>query len=58
MAETLCQRKALLNSNPEDYARLVARARFVCRECGRSARKKKHLCKPARLDDLLQDRGR
>jgi hypothetical protein len=30
-------------------AETIGTPRFACRNCGRSARKKKHLCKPERL---------
>jgi hypothetical protein len=49
MAKTLCQRKKTLKRDLAKYARLVAKPRFVCANCGRAARKKKHLCEPAEM---------
>jgi hypothetical protein len=49
----MCDRKRTLKEDPADYAKLVRKSRFLCLECGRSARKKKHLCKPERIDSLL-----
>ena len=55
MARTLCDRKRTLNQDATEYARLVRKPRYLCLECGRSARKKKYLCKPGRIADLLAD---
>lgn len=33
----------------EDYKRLVRKGKYVCRRCGRAARKEKNLCKPEPL---------
>jgi hypothetical protein len=46
MSRSLCQRERLLRDDFRSYCRLVADPRFVCRHCGRAARKKKYLCDP------------
>lgn len=49
----MCDRKRTLKEDPAGYAQLVKKSRFLCLECGRSARKEKHLCKPERIVSLL-----
>lgn len=36
-------------SNWQEYKHMVKDARYVCKECGRSAADKHQLCKPAKL---------
>lgn len=36
-------------TNWEKYGELVAEAQFVCKQCGRVAAQKDHLCKPTKL---------
>lgn len=39
----------------QTLAKLATDARFICRTCGRVAVKKKYLCKPKSLKDVLAD---
>ena len=51
-AKRLCDWKTGdLEKNLDDYRKLVRDARFVCRECGRAAAKRKTVCKPVPLDE-------
>lgn len=46
----LCKwKKDKLKKDLEDYAPLVEKAKYVCENCGRAARKKKSVCKPVKL---------
>jgi len=49
--KTLCEweKMGLLQADFEFYKKLVRRGKFVCRRCGRVARKKKQLCRPEKL---------
>lgn len=38
-----------VQSNLEDYKKLVANPKFVCKNCGRAAASDKNLCAPERL---------
>lgn len=47
---TLCALKRnAIDAHIADLAALVANANYICHRCARSARKKKHLCKPVKL---------
>jgi len=50
MAKTLCKRKKTLRKDPEAFAKLIDRPRFLCKECGRLANKKRYVCQPRKLD--------
>ncbi len=50
MAKTLCKLIKNLDDRFEDYAARVKGAQFVCAKCGRAAAKKKHLCKPKKIE--------
>jgi hypothetical protein len=39
----------LLPDEFKAYAKLVKKPRYICRKCGRAARKKKNLCKPQKI---------
>ena len=48
--ETLCEwKKDEYETQVELLRGIVSHARYVCRKCGRSARKKKYLCKPIEI---------
>ncbi len=53
MAKSLCELKKSIRGDLAAYARLVVDHTHVCRRCGRVANRKKLLCKPMRLDDLI-----
>ncbi len=38
-----------MQSNPEDFKKLVRDAKFVCKKCGRSANSEENLCQPQKL---------
>ncbi len=43
----LCKWDAnMIEAKMDDLVKMVAKPRFVCEKCARSARQKKHLCKP------------
>lgn len=44
-----CLDKDDIGDNIRDVAKVVSRAKYVCRKCARAATKKKYLCKPVRL---------
>lgn len=48
---TLCKlvEANYLSDSLDEYLKLVRKGRFVCRRCGRVARKKRNLCKPKEL---------
>ena len=51
--ETLCcLDKDEIEDNLHDIAEVVTNAKYICRKCARVARKKKHLCKPKKLQGL------
>ena len=43
------QNLGYVESNLEDYKKLVKNPRFVCKNCGRAAADEKNLCKPDKL---------
>jgi hypothetical protein len=45
-----CLDRNEIAENIADLAEMVLHAKYICRKCGRASTKKKHLCKPARLD--------
>lgn len=49
--KTLCEleKEGLIQADFEAYKELVRKGKFVCRRCGRVARKKKRLCRPDKL---------
>jgi hypothetical protein len=49
--KTLCELKSdgFIEKDFKAYRKLVRQARFVCRRCGRAARRKSNLCYPKRL---------
>jgi hypothetical protein len=48
---TLCklEEEGFIKDSLDDYIKLVRKGKFVCRRCGRVARKKRNLCKPEKL---------
>ena len=53
MAEkrSLCEleKDGVLADDIKAYKKLVRKGKYVCRRCGRSARKKRNLCRPDKL---------
>ena len=49
--KTLCEmeKTGLMMADFEVYKELVRKGKYVCRRCGRVARKKKLLCRPEKL---------
>jgi len=49
--KTLCalQEEGFIESNTEDYKKLINPPRFFCQNCGRAAVKSNNLCNPADL---------
>ncbi len=48
--KTLCKwDKDEIKDNMKTLKKLVSEARFICRKCGRAARKEESLCKPEEL---------
>lgn len=49
--KTLCELcdEGFIRDNLEEYKKLVRKGKFVCRKCGRIARKEKQLCKPEKI---------
>jgi hypothetical protein len=49
--EHLCylQNLGYVQSNLQDYKKLVTNSRFVCKNCGRTAASDKNLCAPEKL---------
>lgn len=45
----LLQNIGYLNTNLEDYKKLVRNPNFVCKNCGRTAGSEKNLCAPEKL---------
>ena len=43
------QNVGYVESNLEEYKKLVKNPRFVCKNCGRAAADEKNLCKPDKL---------
>ena len=43
------QNVGYINSNLEDYKKLVQNPKFVCKGCGRAAASDKNLCAPEKL---------
>ena len=46
------QNSGLLKEHPEEYAKLVKGAKYICIGCGRAAASEKNLCAPKALDDI------
>lgn len=46
---TLCELEKHLDKHLEEYKDLVRQAAYVCRRCGRAARREDNLCKPEPL---------
>ncbi len=49
--EHLCylQNMGYIESNLEEYKKLVKDAKYVCKNCGRAAANEKNLCNPEKL---------
>ncbi len=49
--KSLCdlEKQGFVTTNFKDYKKLVRYGRYVCKDCGRVARKEKNLCNPKRL---------
>jgi hypothetical protein len=45
----LLQNTGYLNSNLEEYKKLVRNPKAVCKNCGRSAASEKNVCAPEKL---------
>lgn len=50
--KTLCalQEEGYIESNTEDFIKLIQSAHFFCKNCGRSAVSADNLCKPEKLN--------
>jgi hypothetical protein len=49
-AKQLCKwDKDEIKDKLDDLKELVAPARYICKKCGRAARKDDHLCKPEKI---------
>ena len=50
--KTLCalQEEGYIESNVEDFKRLIQPAHFFCKNCGRSAVSENNLCNPEKLN--------
>ena len=50
--KTLCalQEEGFIESNTEEFKKLVRNPRFFCQNCGRAAVNNNNLCNPAELD--------
>ena len=50
--KTLCalQEEGYIESNTEDFLKLISPAKFFCKNCGRSAVSGNNLCKPEKLN--------
>ncbi|MGD8292345.1 MAG: hypothetical protein PVF37_11615 [Desulfobacterales bacterium] len=50
--KTLCalQEEGYIQSNTEDFIKLIQPARYFCQNCGRSAVKSENLCNPHKLE--------
>lgn len=55
MSKTLCNLKRELKKDMATYVLLVNQPKFVCTACGRVANKKKNLCQPEKIKNLLTD---
>ncbi|MBU5637772.1 hypothetical protein KOM00_13645 [Geomonas sp. Red69] len=50
-SKTLCKwDKDEIKDNLKELKKIVAEPRYVCKKCGRAAKKEEHLCKPEALD--------
>lgn len=49
MARTLCELKKLLKADFKTYKKFVCDPTHVCTKCGRTANRKKLVCKPESL---------
>ena len=49
--KTLCdlESQGFVVKHFKDYKKLVRHSQYVCRGCGRTARRKRNLCKPKHL---------
>jgi hypothetical protein len=50
MSKTLCELKKHLKQDFDTYVLLVCQPRFVCKDCGRAANRKKYLCNPKKIE--------
>lgn len=58
--KTLCalQEEGYIESNPEEFIRLIKPAKFYCKNCGRSAVSDNNLCNPEKLDTFPFEKSR
>lgn len=50
-SKTLCSLdRDEIENNIDDIAKIVSNAKYICRRCARASNKKRHLCKPIRLE--------
>ena len=42
-------KKGMVKEEKNRYCEMVQEARFLCKKCGRVAKKDKHLCKPVAM---------
>jgi len=47
--KSLCKLRSSMSDNMKQYRRMVRKPDFVCENCGRAAKRKKNLCRPAKL---------
>ena len=50
--KTLCtlQEEGYIQTNTEDFVKLISPAKFFCKNCGRSAVGENNLCKPEKIN--------
>lgn len=51
MSITLCKliRDDFLKTNNVEFRKMIKKSKYYCTSCGRTARKKKFLCKPEQI---------
>lgn len=45
-----CLDKDKIEKHMDDIVEIVSAAKYICRKCARVSKKKKYLCKPAKLE--------
>ena len=49
--KSLCElvEEGYLSDQTQDYKKLVKKPKYICKRCGRAARKKRNLCRPEKI---------
>jgi hypothetical protein len=49
--KSLCElvEAGYLSDQPQVYKKLVKKPKYICKHCGRAARKKRNLCRPEKI---------